>query len=74
MLTTFTATSVLPRISGTAEGMGLVLARATLAARAAGAPASATDLRSALARNCIAVPPTAGDRPADAQTLINILV
>ena len=38
MLTYFTATSRLPRLDGSTEGMGLVVAQARNAARAADAP------------------------------------
>jgi hypothetical protein len=38
MLTYFTATSLLPRLAGSTEGMGLVVAQARNAARAADAP------------------------------------
>ena len=71
MLTYFTATSRLPRLDGSTEGMGLVVAQARNAARAADAPiANAAGLA---ARNV--VPQLAAVRvPVGGAALLDILV
>lgn len=71
MLTYFTATSSLPRVDGSSEGMALVLTQALHAARAADAPIAAAS--AALAQNCL--PQTAGiHQPVGGAALLDLLV
>ena len=72
MLTYFTVSSVLPRVSGSTDGMGLALAQALAAATASGAAPSAS-LAALAARNCIPAA-IAPPHPLGGAALLDILV
>lgn len=73
MLTYFTMSSVLPRITGSAAGMGTVLADALEAARASGTAPPGETIAGLAALNCI--PMTSVARvPLSGRSLLDMLV